>query len=105
MVGIAGDAANVMMGAHNSLTSRFKKDIPSLFIMTCICHSFHLCASYSCKKLPRMVEDLVRDIYNFISCSPKRTTELNEFQKFLDIKPHEILQPSQTRWLSLLAVV
>jgi hypothetical protein len=104
-IGFASDGANVMMGAHNSLASRLQQDIPHLFIMKCVCHSFNLCASYACEKLPRVVEDIARDVYTYLNYSFKRQTEFNEFQKFLDIKPHKILQLSQTRWLSLHSVV
>lgn len=31
----------------------------------------------------------------------KRQLEFKEFQTFLEIKPHKLLQPSQTRWLAL----
>lgn len=80
MIGFASDGASVMMGAHNSLASRLKSDIPDLFVMKCICHSFHLCASYACATLPRAVEQLARDVYNYFMSSPKRLSELKEFQ-------------------------
>lgn len=105
MIGFASDGASVMMGAHNSLASRLKSDIPDLFVMKCICHSFHLCASYACATLPRVVEQLARDVYNYFMSSPKRLSELKEFQEFVKVKPHKLLHPSQTRWLSLQAVV
>ena len=105
MIGFASDGANAMMGAHNSLSSRLVTDIPNLFIMKCICHSFHLCASYACMSLPRAVEQLTRDVYNYFMSSPKRLSELKEFQDFVKVKPHKLLHPSQTRWLSLQAVV
>ncbi|XP_066990850.1 zinc finger protein 862-like [Macrobrachium rosenbergii] len=105
LIGLAADGANVMMGKHNSLSSRLKEDIPTLFILKCVCHSFHLCASYVRLTLPRSVEGLARDVYNYLSSSPKRTSELKEFQIFVDIKPHKLLHPSQTRWLSLHMVV
>jgi hypothetical protein len=73
--------------------------------MKCICHSFHLCASYACQKLPRYIEDLTRDIYNYFGSSPKRISEFENFQNFCNIKIHKILHPSQTRWLSVLSVV
>lgn len=38
MIAFAADCANSMVGA---LSSRLKNDIPNLFIMKCICHSFH----------------------------------------------------------------
>ena len=100
MIGFAADGANTMLAAHNSLSSLLKKDIPPLLIIKCICHSFALCASYACLKLPRSIEDLARDIYSYFHCSPKRVGEFEEFQRFADIKPHKLLHPSQTSWIS-----
>lgn len=105
LIGIASDGANVMMGEHHSVISLLKKDIPNLYTIKCICHSFHLCASYACRKLPRFVEDLTRDIYNYFGSSPKRTSELEQFQNFCNIKVHKILHPAQTRWLSVQSVI
>lgn len=73
--------------------------------MKCICHSFHLCASYAWQKLPRYIEDLTRDIYNYFGSSPKRISEFQDFQNFCNIKIHKILHLAQTRWLSVLSVV
>lgn len=65
MVGFATDGANVMMGTRNSLMTHLREDIPNLvMMMKCICHSFHLSASYACKKLPHVVEGEVKDIPN-----------------------------------------
>lgn len=105
MIGFACDGANNMSGEHLSLSALFAKDIPNIFLMKCICHSFHLCASYACKQLPRGVEDFARDVYNYLKNSPKRLDDFRDFQNYLNIKPHKILHPSQTRWLSLLPVV
>lgn len=105
MVGFAADGTNSMFGQHHSLSKLFAKDIPNLFLIKCVCHSFHLCASYACKKLPRGVEDFARDVYNYIQNSPKRIGDYKEFQCFVNIKPHKLLHPAQTRWLSLLQVV
>lgn len=105
MVGFAADGTNSMFGQHHSLSQLFAKDIPNLFLMKCICHSFHLCASYACKKLPRGVEDFARDVYNYIQNSPKRIGDYKEFQCFVNVKPYKLLHPAQTRWLSLLQVV
>ena len=104
MVGFASDGANTMFGEHNSLCSLFSKEIPHIFKMKCICHSFHLCSSYACEKLSRGVEDFARDIYNYIQNSPKRIGDYKSFQNFTNVKPHKLLHPCQTRWLSLLLV-
>ncbi|KAJ8949453.1 hypothetical protein NQ318_007554 [Aromia moschata] len=100
LIGFAADGANNMMGAHNSLASRLREKCPNLFMMKCVCHSFHLCASYACEKLPSEVEQLARDVYNFFSNSPKRLDNYEEFQEFANVLPHKILHPSQTKWLS-----
>ncbi|CAH1953952.1 unnamed protein product [Acanthoscelides obtectus] len=94
-----------MMGANNSLASRLKEKCPNLFLIKCICHSFHLCASYACQKLPNDVEQLARDVYNFFSNSQKRIDQYKEFQEFANVLPHKILHPSQTKWLSLELVI
>lgn len=95
----------VMMGAHNSVSSRFRDECPGIFVLKCVCHSAHICTSEACKVLPRC-EDLAREVYFFFfKCSSKRRSEFIQFQIFLPVKPHKILHPSQTRWLSLNTVV
>lgn len=94
-----------MMGKKDGLQSKLKEKVPNIFIMGCICHSMNLCSSAACEKLPSTIEDLARDIYNYLKQSSKRQSELQEFQTFLNIKPHKILKLSQTRWLSLGEVV
>lgn len=59
----------------------------------------------ACSTLPREPEDLVRTLYNYFSNSPKRSGQLKQFQEFLTIKPHKLLHPCQTRWLSLQSAV
>lgn len=105
MIGFGADGANSMLGARNSLSTLLKKDIPTLFVVMCICHSFALCASYACATLPKDVEDLARDVFSYFQCSPKRMGILKEFQSFVRVKPHKLLHLSQTRWLSLHMVV
>lgn len=105
LIGFASDGASVMVGVRNSVMSRLKTEIPHIFLLKCICHSFHLCASSACSKLPKGVEDVTRDVYNYIANSPKRVQVLKEFQVFTQTKIHKILHPSQTRWLSLENVV
>ncbi|CAH1964562.1 unnamed protein product [Acanthoscelides obtectus] len=72
LIGFASDGANVMVRKHNSVVSRLKVDIPNAYVVKCICHSFHLCASYACLKLPRGIEDLAHEIYTYFSNSPTR---------------------------------
>jgi hypothetical protein len=105
LVGFAADGANVMMGQHNSVKALLLRDIPNLFILKCVCHSFALCASYAATKIPRDVEDLTREIYKYFQYSYKKTGEYQKFQQFANVKVHKILHPCQTRWLSVQQVV
>ncbi|KAJ8980514.1 hypothetical protein NQ317_007934 [Molorchus minor] len=102
LIGFASDGASNMMGRHSSVASRFLAVIPEIFILKCICHSFALCASYACNKLPNFVETFTRDVHNYFSNSPKRISQFKAFQDFCNIKAHKILHPCQTRWLSVL---
>jgi len=67
--------------------------------MKCVFHSAQLCVIEACKKLPLALEDMARNIYNFLKSSSKRQSELKEFQYFLNLEPHTpqhtILHPSQ----------
>ena len=105
MIGFAADNAAVMMGNQNGLKSKLEQVSPNLFVIGCVCHSLHLCSSAACLKLPKTVEDLCRDIYNYLCHSPKRLNEYKDFQQFTNIEPHKLLHPSQTRWLSLQCVI
>ncbi|CAH2002280.1 unnamed protein product [Acanthoscelides obtectus] len=105
MLGLAADNASVMMGHISGVQARFRTILPNIFILGCVCHSFHLCSSAAAKKLPRTLEDFIRSIYNYFAHSSKRKEKLEEFQKFVDLKPPKILHPCQTRWLSLQAAV
>lgn len=73
--------------------------------MKCICHSLTLCANYACSKLPENIEKVTRDVFNYMHQSFKRQKEFQSFQTFYELKPHKLLQPSQTRWLALVMVV
>lgn len=101
MLGFAGDNASVIMGVKSGIVARLKEVNKDVMVLGCICHSLHLCSSAAALKLPKSIEEFVRNIYNHFSNAPKRIKEFEEFQKFVDMKPHKMLRPCQTRWLSL----
>jgi len=94
-----------MFGNKNSVKTLFEGEINGIFVMNCVCHSLALCCSYACEQIPDEVENLIRGIYTYMKYSYKRQIHFVEFQNFIELKPHKLLQPSQTRWLSLLACV
>ena len=105
IIGFGSDSTNVMQGNQNSLASRFKKNLPGIFILGCVCHSAHNCASHACKELPREVEQLARSIFNYFTHSSKRAREFKEYQEFAKVREHKILYLADTRWLSMRDVV
>lgn len=70
-MGFAADGASVMFGKDNSVAKLLKNDVPRLFTLTCVCHSFAFVASNACLELPRHIEDLVSEIYNYVRASAK----------------------------------
>lgn len=105
LVGFASDNASVMMGCNKGVQALLKKTNEHLFVMGCMCHSFHLCSAAAAKHIPVRVERLARNVYNYFCHSSKRLGELEELQKVYNLKTTKILKTSTTRWLSLQAVV
>jgi hypothetical protein len=105
LTGFASDNASVMMGDIKGVKSRFLDILPNLFVMPCISHSLHLCASKACTVLPSDLERLCHEIYNYFAHSAKRQKSYIHFQEFTNTEPHRLLRPCQTRWLSLEMVV
>ena len=105
VIGFSFDTCNVMFGKNHSVAQMLVKDYPWIMAVKCSCHMIHLCSSYACKKLPKSLEDLCRNIYSHFSMSPKRTKAFVEFQEFFDLGQHKILKSGQTRWLSMKGAV
>lgn len=98
---VVADGASAMFGRHHSVKALLEKDIHNLYSIKCICHSIALIESYATQKIPDEIEKTVRDIYTYFMYSFKRQNQYDEFQSFCEIKPHKILKPCQTIWLSL----
>lgn len=48
VIGFASDNCATIMGSKCGFQANFKKYIPSVFVLGCVCHSFALCVKY-CK--------------------------------------------------------
>lgn len=101
VVGFSSDTTNCMVGEYNSVFSHLKEDLPDIICIKCTCHMIHLVASKACLKLPRTVEDLLRNLGSHFNRSYFRQEKLIEFQKFFSEPIRKILSPSHTRWLSV----
>lgn len=104
-IGFSSDTTNVMAGNNNSVFSLLKKNFSSIVCIKCSCHMAHLAISKACLKLPRSVEDLLRNIGSHFHRSHARIKKLEEFQEYFQTGIHKILSPSITRWLSIKSCV
>ena len=105
VTGYASDGENLMQGGNNSVLTRVREAAPGLFVLKCYCHTFHLVAEHACATLSKTANQLIHDVYNYFKLSPNRQKSFEEFQHFVDVEPHKILKPCQTRWLSVLQCV
>ncbi|CAI6353168.1 unnamed protein product [Macrosiphum euphorbiae] len=105
MVGFSSDTTNAMAGKFHSVFTNLKTAIPGIACIKCSCHMIHLSASKACLKLPRSIEDLLRNVGSHLSISHSRQTKYKAFQEFFQVEIHKILAPCTTRWQSLKACV
>nr|CAI5844912.1 unnamed protein product [Callosobruchus analis] len=89
--GLGTDNTSVMVGINNGV---YKK---------CVCHSLQLAVSSAAKDLPRNLEFLLKETYDWFSRSPSRQmlykTLYNTINDGEDL--NKITQVSNTRWLSI----
>ena len=88
------------MGANGGFQKLLKDDVPSVFVMGCVCHSFALCASQAVSVLPSYLETFLKDITSYFSRSAKRQRDFSLIQEAANTTKHRIPKLAQTRWLS-----
>lgn len=102
-IGIGTDNASVMVGTlngvHKKLESLWGK---KLILVRCTCHSIQLAVSEATKILPRNLEFMIKEIYNWFSHSTlKQQQYVQLFKTIRGEDPLKILNTCDTRWLSI----
>ncbi|XP_053594748.1 uncharacterized protein LOC128667670 [Microplitis demolitor] len=108
MMGIGTDNASVITGINEGVHAKLKKEVPHLILVRCICHSLQLAISSAAKQfLPRNLEYIISETYNWFSRSASRQAKYKDFYKTINDgqDPLKIVQSSQTRWLSIESAV
>lgn len=100
VIGFASDNCSTMMGVNSGFQKLLQQDVPSVFILGCVCHSLALCASYASRFLPSWLEVLVKNICSYFSHSCKRQQTFKLIQDVVQLPTHRVMKLSQTRWLS-----
>ncbi|CAG9793612.1 unnamed protein product [Diatraea saccharalis] len=108
LMGLGTDNASVMVGVNNGVYIKLKEEIPHLILVRCLCHSLQLAVSAAAKEfLPRNLEFIIRETYDWFSRSTSRQLLYKELYKTINDgqKPLKIVQACQTRWLSIESAV
>ena len=58
-IGFASDNCATVTKSRSGFQAMLKEDVPSAFILGCVCHSFALCASHACSRLSSWLEILL----------------------------------------------
>lgn len=106
--GIGTDNASVMVGINNGVYTKLKQDIPNLVLIRCVCHSLQLAVSSAAKQhLPRSLEFLISETFNWFSNSTHRQKSYKQFYNLINEgeDPLKITSISATRWLSIESAV
>lgn len=82
--------------------------MPNLVLIRSVCHSLQLAVSAATvETLPRNLEFLVSETYNWLARSSSRQVAYKQLYKVIndDHNPLKIVQACQTRWLSIATAV
>lgn len=104
MVGLGSDNASVMVGINNGVYQKILKEVPTLVHIPCVCHSLQLAVSAAANEtLPRHIEYLIKETYNWFSHSSLRQAQYKNLYKAINDNhsPLKIVKSCDTRWLSI----
>lgn len=106
MIGIGTDNATVMTGTNNGLHALLKYAIyiENLVLVRCVCHSLQLALSHASEgTLPRNVEFLIRETYNWFRHSSNRRLYYKSIYQTINCSSEPLLIPQMcnTQWISI----
>lgn len=106
MIGIGTDNATVMTGTNNGVHALLKNETgnDNLVLVRCVCHSLQLALSHASEEtLPRNVEFLIRETYNWFSHSSNRRLYYKNIYQTINCGSEPLLIPQMcnTRWISI----
>ncbi|XP_066950810.1 zinc finger protein 862-like [Macrobrachium rosenbergii] len=106
-LGLGTDGASVLCGTNNSVLTKLQEKNPSIIGVRCVCHSLQLACSKAVEAMPRSVDFLAHQTYNWFSFSSSRQTAYKDIYKAINngTSPLKIMAPSGTRWLSIFQCV
>lgn len=105
IVGFAADNCSTVMGSVVGFQAQLQREVPHVFVLGCVCHSFALCANTASKHLPSWLEAFIKNICFYFLRSSERNSQFQLLQEVVHTERHKILKLCETRWLSREAVI
>ena len=105
IVGFDSDNCSLTIGEKTGFKRLLKDDVPSIFVLGCICHSMALCASHAVNVLPSHLEAFLKDVTSYFSSSSKQRRDFMAIQEAVGVAQHKLVKLTQTKWLSLEKVI
>ena len=92
IIGFAADNCATMMGSTGGFQAQLRKEIPHLFVLGCVCHSFALCANAASNRLPSWLEAFIKNVCFYFSRSSKRIDQFELFQHAVRAQKTQIIK-------------
>ena len=103
VVGFASDGASVMTGCENGVAVKLQQDAKHLIAIHCVAHRLALASASATDAVPAVgrYEQVIRDIYNYLSHSTNRRADLEFWQSVCEDPVLTMKSPTRVRWLSV----
>ncbi|MCO5595521.1 hypothetical protein L7F22_049566 [Adiantum nelumboides] len=102
MVVIATDGDSFMLGCHDGLVAKLRREVPHLISTHCIAHMEALAVLDATKCFPCLsyINKIANNIYSWIHSSSLRHSGFQHLLKEMNVHVLEVLQIHDIRWLS-----
>lgn len=92
IAGFGSGNCSTMMGLKCGFQAHVKKDVPSAFVLGCVCHSFTLYANRAGNFLLSWLESFLKNITSYCSRSCKRPSDFHFIQSAVKVAEHKVLK-------------
>ena len=103
LIGMGFDGAATFSWKHNGVQSLLRQNSPHVLYVHCHCHLLQLAcvqAANHTTRIKKQVYTMLTSLWKFFHYSSKRTVQLKEMQRVIDLPELKVVKPSDTRWLS-----
>jgi hypothetical protein len=102
LVSASFDGASVIMGANNSVQSRYKEEVPAIIVIHAVAHALELSFADACLTVEYLDEGelVLRETYNFYNTSAKRLGQLQDVAAVVNQDLLKFCKMHGMRWMA-----